>query len=89
MTSEISFSEKIWVFLLAISKGPTYWKNGVHAITPDILMVSLIPITAWVSILRLRIAFFREKRLERTSEVNSLHLLVLKLKSTFVELITL
>ena len=24
-------------FLLAISKGPTYWINGVHALTPDVL----------------------------------------------------
>ena len=37
--------------LLAISKGPIYWINGVHALTPDILPVNLIPILAWVSIL--------------------------------------
>ena len=61
----------VFVFLLAISKGPSYWINGVHALTPDVLTSwhpSLIPISAWVSILRLKIALFREKRPDRGAD---------------------
>ena len=61
------FPNFVWGFWLAISKRPTYWINGLHVIiviTPGVLCVSWILISAWVLILHLIIVLSRAKRLD-------------------------